>query len=616
MMKKKRKKWAYKVIAIVMTLTMLTTYSSLSVFAEGGGADEGQEGGPEQYTLTVNYYYESTEGALASSPFIGAYQDGEEYSVQVPAKDGYVAKVGDKVVTDAVTGEITADTTIDVIYYGEEKSYTVTSMIEQLDGTYSESWQQLSGKVGEMTQAVLNDDIIADGYSAANPKNVTITSSGEINIVITYHLNNVKVKFDTDGGSYVASVSGKSGMSLNINDIATPKKVGYAFDGWYLDSSFTNKASGSLTIKESQTLYGKWIKGQANYSVIYWLENADDDGYTYFATDVRRGITDANVSYNKRFSGIDFSVFAEERVTGDSKIKADGSSTVNVYYSRKSVTLHYQTKKDNKWTDKYTFTGKMGAKFVDDKGANLWPTEEKILWRVEASSSASVQAYMQYFPSGKNNVYFYAHDGGTLLHKIKYMVQNIDNNEYALDHTDDMWFYDANGSDPGSGWVITIEDCYDIRGFTYNSKRGWDEFKYDSQTNVSTGSIYYTRNRYSLDFYYSSKELKKERVPYNKVLTGYNFTPTAVQAELPSYYSFMGWYTSPECLEGTEFDVTTEKMPSNNVKLYAKFGTEEVSVFFDTDGGGAILPEKTTKGQTIKMPKEPEKDGYEFVNCF
>ena len=52
-------------------------------------------------------------------------------------------------------------------------------------------------------------------------------------------------------------------------------RAGYKFDGWYTASGdkFTG---GKLT--ENITLTAKWTAQESNYTVVYWQENADDNG--------------------------------------------------------------------------------------------------------------------------------------------------------------------------------------------------------------------------------------------------------------------------------------------------------------------------------------------------
>ena len=64
------------------------------------------------------------------------------------------------------------------------------------------------------------------------------------------------VSFNTNGGNDISSVS----VSRNdtLKNIATPKKDGCTFEGWYKDKELTEKFDLSAKIVYSMTLYAKW----------------------------------------------------------------------------------------------------------------------------------------------------------------------------------------------------------------------------------------------------------------------------------------------------------------------------------------------------------------------
>ena len=83
------------------------------------------------------------------------------------------------------------------------------------------------------------------------------------------------ITFDSNGGSYVAPVFKATGETLDLTTIV-PTRTGYTFDGWYNDKDCTGDAV--TTVSAAATLYAKWEPTTANLTVIFWYENADDDG--------------------------------------------------------------------------------------------------------------------------------------------------------------------------------------------------------------------------------------------------------------------------------------------------------------------------------------------------
>ena len=71
-----------------------------------------------------------------------------------------------------------------------------------------------------------------------------------------------KVTFDTKGGSYVASCE-----TDRISEPPKTSREGYAFEGWYKDSTLKVPVGFPLTVTEDMTLYAKWK--QVDYKVMF-----------------------------------------------------------------------------------------------------------------------------------------------------------------------------------------------------------------------------------------------------------------------------------------------------------------------------------------------------------
>ncbi len=73
-------------------------------------------------------------------------------------------------------------------------------------------------------------------------------------------VNYYTVKFNTNGGSAVASVNAKKETAISAP--AAPFKEGYVFGGWYTDTALTQEYDFSTPITKSLTLYAKWIESE------------------------------------------------------------------------------------------------------------------------------------------------------------------------------------------------------------------------------------------------------------------------------------------------------------------------------------------------------------------
>lgn len=137
-----------------------------------------------------------------------------------------------------------------------------------------------------------------------------------------------------------------------------------------------------------------------------------------------------------------------------------------------------------------------------------------------------------------------------------------------------------------------------IDGYSYDK----DMMKSTSGTDEATGlekhviSFYYKLETDNYFYFYNYNETEKtiSGIPYGTSLSdwlknnGYGDYMT-----LPPYpkeleenaYTFGGWYTTPDCYEGTEFDLNSETMPSNDLTLYASWKpvSHEVNFFVTLD---------------------------------
>ena len=79
-----------------------------------------------------------------------------------------------------------------------------------------------------------------------------------VSVFIVKH-NGFTVKFDTDGGSYVAPVKAMYSETVAPDE---PVKQGYKFTGWYTDRDCTNEWQTDNAVTGSMTLYAGWEKAE------------------------------------------------------------------------------------------------------------------------------------------------------------------------------------------------------------------------------------------------------------------------------------------------------------------------------------------------------------------
>ncbi len=418
------------------------------------------------------------------------------------------------------------------------------------------------------------------------------------------------VTFDSDGGSAIDSQFVFDKISLN--DQTTPTKPGYTFDGWYKDST---PVENGATVTSPMTLKAHWKAAKVSYTVIHWWENADDDGYSFHVSENKIGMTGTEANAKaKSYEG-----FTAQPVTKKT-IKGDGSTIVSVYYKRNVYEVKFYSYstpgfgwwdpgKPSKEYEDLKITAKYGQdiskKWPTYSGSSTWSTTDD-------DYNGPFQVNIATMPLG--GAKFYGPKTGSGSETAYYYVEVLpgepsevtkDGIRYKLDHKD---------TSPGTGYSVSKEDQYPLKGFTFNGEVS-DKIgkRYDG------ASFYYTRNDYNLNFINNGKKEKTISKKYEQSISSENYTPTR-PSSLPEYYVFDGWYENELC-EGEAFNFTGKKMPAQNVTLYAKWTASDVKLTYNLNNPEGTLVKKTedvvagTVASTV-LPSIPTINEYSFAGWY
>ena len=407
------------------------------------------------------------------------------------------------------------------------------------------------------------------------------------------------VTFDSDGGSNIDSQFVFNKISLN--EETNPTKPGYTFAGWY---NGLEKVENGTKVTAPMTLKAHWNASEVNYTVIHWWENADDDGYSFHESEELHGLTGESTaavakSYttsgkNIRGESVEDKVFTASTIF-QKAIKGDGSTIVNVYYKRKTYTMHFKERKNSR-TDLSTITKKWGQSI----SKNEWPTYDgNGNWQIASSKYLAFTSSMPMIDSTLWST------SGYYTFNAYYYVQKVDGSGYDLHHTDTI----KMNSYP----TIGKEDCYDIPGYTYErGEPGVGGYYYNAK-------FYYTRNSYKIKFINKGKEDKSVEKKYEQSISGENYTPTR-PSSLPEYYVFDGWYENELC-EGEAYNFTGQKMPAQNVTLYAKWTASDVKLTYNLNNpeGDVVKGTKKVEAGTIAntvLPSATTTSDYSFAGWY
>lgn len=352
------------------------------------------------------------------------------------------------------------------------------------------------------------------------------------------------------------------------------------------------------------TLKAHWTPKQVSYTVIHWWENADDDGYSFHESQELQGLTGKTTeavakSYTTSGKNIHGESVTDKAFTASTisqkTIKGDGSTIVNVYYKRKTYTMHFKERRNSR-KDLSTITKKWGQSISKKE----WPTYDgNGNWQI---ASSKYLAFTSSMPMKDSTLWS---TSGYYTYKAYYYVQKIDGNGYNLHHTDTIKM-DSNPK-------IGNEDCYAIAGFAYSHGDPGVGGRYKD------AKFYYTRNSYKIRFINNGKEDKSVEKKYEQSISSENYTPTR-PSSLPEYYVFDGWYENELC-EGKAFDFSGKKMPAQNVTLYAKWTASDVKLTYNLNNPEGALVKKTedvaagTVASTV-LPSIPTINEYSFAGWY
>ena len=407
------------------------------------------------------------------------------------------------------------------------------------------------------------------------------------------------VTFDSNGGSAIDSQFVFDKISLN--DQTTPTKPGYKFDGWYNGES---KVVDGTQITKPITLKAHWKATKVSYTVIHWWENADDNGYSFHESQELQGLTGETTaavakSYTTNGKNIHGESVTDKAFTATTieqkTIKGDGSTIVNVYYKRKTYTMHFKERRNSR-KDLSTITKKWGQSISKKE----WPTYDgNGNWQI---SNSRYLAFTSSMPMNDSTLWS---TSGYYTYNAYYYVQKVDGSGYDLHHTDTIKM-DSNPK-------IGNEDCYAIAGFAYSHGDPGVGGRYKD------AKFYYTRNSYKIRFINNGKEDKSVEKKYEQSISSENYTPTR-PSSLPEYYVFDGWYENELC-EGEAYDFTGKKMPAQNVTLYAKWTASDVKLTYNLNNPEGTLVKKTedvvagTVASTV-LPSIPTINEYSFAGWY
>ena len=352
-----------------------------------------RSGAPEYINVTVNYLDAVTSLPIYTG-FSATIKGGELYSQTVlsPTYLGYAPywNPDDPDTTDPNTATVSAQSlalsvgedytgetyTVNVYYKAIVVPYAVRYYFQNIhDDMYTENVDYYRQDRALTGTIIANDDLKLDedqasGFTKLYHYPEAVAADGSTVFECYYDRNYYQVKLDANGGYGSEHVYARYGTPFVAT---TPTRHGYRFVGW--DKLNENGVGDgeedelpTTVPAENASYIALWESADTTYTVVYWLKNAAGTEYDYMGSQKRSAVAGEVVSGDASWLTADSNICgltedgghthnegckpelfrhsqyekADENVT----IEGDGSTTVNIYYTRKSYTLRFYYAKE------------------------------------------------------------------------------------------------------------------------------------------------------------------------------------------------------------------------------------------------------------------------------
>lgn len=574
-----------RALALVLALVMALSLVALPSFAEG------ETGTAAKYNVIIRYVFEN--GNSAASDWTATIDRGTdlERTIKSPDVTGYTPDPSEVKVS---VQNIQKDVLYTVTYKPAQVSFTVEHYQQNLnDDKYTLAETEKKTGFTESSVGVNLAKTTYEGFTAQPYDTTTkIAADGSTVVQIYYDRNYYLLNLDLAGGWGADPIYARYGAVIGLS---SPTRPGYTFAGW------TPEAPANMPA-DNQTLTAKWNPDTAKYTVQYWQQNADDDGYSFVEKVDRTATVGSKVSGSddKSYTGFTFD-YANTDVT----VAGDNSTAVNVYYKRNVYTVRFYSKSSMK--DKYEYTSlRITAKY----GANIndkWPT-----YKGSSTWNVAYQTYQcNIFTMPLNGAKFYGPHASDYSETAYYYVQVLPGEtgtetkngvSYKLHHKD---------TSAGLGYDVTAEDRYAIAGFTFASGT-------EIGGSYDGAKFYYTRNQRQLVFNDGYNRTVSDTLYYQQPLSASqhykdNYKP-AYPSELPAgAYEFGGWYADPGCTTQVNWSDT---MLDQNRVVYAKWSPKTFTVTYAVEEGLEPKHQEQVSYGELAQGHTVEKGQYNFVGWF
>ncbi|MCR5698816.1 MAG: hypothetical protein K6G52_04130 [Treponemataceae bacterium] len=476
----------------------------------------------------------------------------------------------------------------------------------------------------------------------------TVNSAGIPVLNLVYSRKSISITFDLSGEDRAyfkqgeqlrKTVSAKFGSPTesfipDADDINLIDAT-YAFAGWTLTQGgeLTSPQVSSTFPQENVTYYAKWIQ-LVRYEVKYYLEDVSVLPSVY--------VEDSELSYTAygpSLGTIEYETPSKEYyldpvISGDTIIKADGSSVLEIRYEKASVTVSFSTGTDERkglWTNasssngspantdtKRSYRGKIGSPISDEMLSEIETSIDGWIFvgwtdgtSIMTTPSSFPQTSCDYVAVWSQNValysieyYFEKWDLASSSHYLESGSLNEANFNRAQ-YSDSQTAVEPEAASAEIGSRISVS----LPSFTGFTAIEPEEFEITENSAENVIKIYFYRNQINLT-YKSDSDSAINGTEYGK------FTDNTTSKIVSGYYgdTVSQTYTASDLVKATAFKTwefeswsgsQPEKFPAENQTYIARWTQTQAPytvkyLFEDVFAGQSTWSEDVTRRYTQK----------------
>lgn len=390
--------------------------------------------------------------------------------------------------------------------------------------------------------------------------------SKKFTLTATWCAIEYEISYELDGGTLDEELPRTYNIESDTITFGTPKKTGYDFDGWNIESI----EHGST---EDKTIIASWTP--TVYHIYYDTDGGTNnsenpDTYTIESNDIYLNYPQKNGYYSDGwFRDNSYIYYIQHGSTGDIYLNTNWNlATYHIHYNLGGGTLEDRPSEFTILTETITFgtPTRAGYDFVE--------------WNIPSIEQGSFEdKYITASWSARTDTRY----------TVKYYFENLEGWEYVCD---------GNETEELEGTTdtpATFDKTFEHFNYNYSSYNSYDNRIQGDGTTVL--NVYFTRKEYTVRF---SKNIEKGSINFS---TGwdytykYGYTLTLTESNTAQGYSFDGWF-----IGGAAVDTNTEYSyeVTSDVNIVATFSARTdteytVECYFEEVEGGWGSSETLTR---------------------